>query len=77
VGLVTIVLTLCLLKGHANLHYLQASGAVVVASSHVLNRRLCRTCQVCERRDGRKRSTPVLHWPHRLGLAGLQREREL
>ena len=47
VGLVTIVTTMCLLKGNASQHYMQASGAVVVASSHFLNRHLCRTCTVC------------------------------
>ena len=48
VGLVTIVTTMCLLKGNASQHYMQASGAVVVASSHFLNRHLCRTCTVCK-----------------------------
>jgi MerC mercury resistance protein len=47
VGLVTIVVTMCLLKGNASHHYMQASGAVIVTSSHVLNRHLCRTCTVC------------------------------
>ena len=47
VGLLTIVTTICLLKGNASQHYMQASGAVVVASSHFLNRHLCRTCTVC------------------------------
>ena len=47
VGLLTLVTTMCLLKGNASQHYMQASGAVVVASSHFLNRRLCRTCTVC------------------------------
>jgi hypothetical protein len=47
-GLVTIVTTMCLLKGNASHHYIQAVGAVVVASSHVLNRHLCRTCTVCK-----------------------------
>ena len=47
VGLLTIVMTMCLLKGNASHHYMQAAGAVVVASSHVLNRHLCRTCTVC------------------------------
>ena len=48
VGLLTIVTTMCLLKGNASHHYIQAVGAVVVASSHVLNRHLCRTCTVCK-----------------------------
>ena len=48
VGLLTIVTTMCLLKGHASQPYMQASGAVVIASSHVLNRHLCRTCMVCQ-----------------------------
>jgi hypothetical protein len=47
VGLLTIVMTICLLKGNASQHYMQASGAVVVTSSHFLNRHLCRTCTVC------------------------------
>ena len=34
-------------KGTATQHYLQASGAVVVASSHFLNRHFCRGCVVC------------------------------
>ena len=48
VGLLTIVTTMCLLKGNASQHYMQAAGAVVVASSHFLNRHLCRTCTVCK-----------------------------
>src|SRR5882724_3106267 len=48
VGLLTIVTTICLLKGNASQHYMQASGAVVVASSHFLNRHLCRTCTICK-----------------------------
>ena len=47
VGLLTIVTTICLLKDNASQPYMQASGAVVVASSHFLNRHLCRTCTVC------------------------------
>jgi len=46
-GLVLIVGTICLLKGSASQHYIQASGAVVVASSHFLNRHLCRNCATC------------------------------
>ena len=48
VGLLTIVTTICLLNDNASQHYLQASGAVVVTSSHFLNRHLCRTCMVCQ-----------------------------
>jgi len=46
-GLLAIVTTICLLKGSASHHYIQASGAVVVASSHFLNRHLCRNCKAC------------------------------
>jgi hypothetical protein len=46
-GLLIIVTTICLLKGSASHHYIQASGAVVVASSHFLNRHLCGNCVVC------------------------------
>lgn len=46
-GLVVIVTTICLLKGNASHHYIQASGAMVVASSHFLNRHLCRNCVTC------------------------------
>ena len=46
-GLLVIVTTICLLKGNASHHYIQASGAVVVASSHFLNRHLCRNCVAC------------------------------
>jgi len=46
-GLLAIVTTICLLKGSASHHYVQASGAVVVASSHFLNRHLCRNCKAC------------------------------
>jgi len=46
-GLSIIVTTICVLKGTASQHYLQASGAVVVASSHFLNRHLCRNCGAC------------------------------
>src|SRR5882724_8036355 len=43
-GLLMIVTTICLFKGNANHHFIQASGAMVVASSHFLNRHLCRSC---------------------------------
>jgi len=46
-GLLAIVTTIWLLKGSASHHYVQASGAVVVASSHFLNRHLCRNCKAC------------------------------
>jgi hypothetical protein len=46
-GILAIVTTICLLKGSASHHYVQASGAVVVASSHFLNRHLCRNCKAC------------------------------
>jgi hypothetical protein len=46
-GLLIIFTTICLLKGSASHHYIQASGAVVVASSHFLNRHLCRNCAAC------------------------------
>jgi MerC mercury resistance protein len=46
-GLVVIITTICLFKGSASHHYIQASGAVVVASSHFLNRHLCRHCATC------------------------------
>jgi len=46
-GLVLIVATICLLRGSASQHYIQASGAIIVASSHFLNRRLCRDCIAC------------------------------
>jgi hypothetical protein len=42
-----IVTTICLLKGSASHHYIQGSGAVVFASSHFLNRHLCRNCVAC------------------------------
>jgi hypothetical protein len=46
-GLLVIVTTICLLKGSASHHDTQASGAMVVASSHFLNRHLCRNCVAC------------------------------
>jgi hypothetical protein len=46
-GLLMIVTTICLLKGSGSHHYIQASGAMVVASSHFLNRHLCRSCVAC------------------------------
>jgi hypothetical protein len=46
-GVLTIVATICLLKGSASHHYIQASGAVMIAGSHLLNHRFCRRCAVC------------------------------
>ena len=46
-GVLIIVLTLCFLRGSASQHYIQASGAVVIAGSHLLNHRFCRSCAVC------------------------------
>ena len=61
IGLVTIVITIGLLKGNASHHYIQASGAMVVASSHILNRYLCRTCTVCRLRPAK--SSAVMRSP--------------
>ena len=47
VGLLTIVTAILLLNGSAQHHYIQASGATLVAGSHLLNRRFCRTCHTC------------------------------
>jgi hypothetical protein len=46
-GLLIIITTICVFKGSASHHYIQASGAVVVASSHFLNRHWCRNCVAC------------------------------
>jgi hypothetical protein len=46
-GILAIMTAICLLKGSATMHYLQASGATMVAGSHWLNRRLCRNCATC------------------------------
>jgi hypothetical protein len=46
-GILAIMTAICLLKGSATMHYLQASGATMVAGSHWLNRRLCRSCATC------------------------------
>ena len=48
-GLVIIVTAICLLKGLASHHYIQASGAMVIAGSHLLNHRFCRSCMTCRR----------------------------
>jgi hypothetical protein len=47
VGVLTIVTAICFLKGSASHHYIQASGAVVIAGSHLLNHRFCRNCMKC------------------------------
>jgi hypothetical protein len=47
VGVFTIVVTICLLKGSASHHYIQASGAVIIAGSHLLNHQFCKSCATC------------------------------
>jgi hypothetical protein len=47
-GVVILVTTLCFLKGSANHHYIQASGAVIIAGSHFLNHRFCQSCGTCQ-----------------------------
>jgi hypothetical protein len=46
-GILSILAAICLLKGPATMHYLQASGATMVAGSHWLNHRFCRSCATC------------------------------
>jgi len=46
-GIAVIVAAMCLLKGSASHHYVQASGAVMIAGSHLLNHRFCKTCATC------------------------------
>jgi hypothetical protein len=46
-GIVIIVTAMCLLKGSASHHYIQASGAVFIAGSHLLNHRFCKSCATC------------------------------
>jgi MerC mercury resistance protein len=46
-GLLLIMIAICALKGSATGHYLQGSGAMMVAGSHWLNRQLCRRCPAC------------------------------
>ena len=53
-GILAIMVAICLLKGSATMHYLQASGATMVAGSHWLNRRLCRSCATCCSHDASK-----------------------
>jgi MerC mercury resistance protein len=48
-GILTIMGAICLLSGSVAHHYIQASGATLVAGSHLLNRRFCRDCQTCRR----------------------------
>jgi hypothetical protein len=46
-GIAIIVTAMCLLKGSASHHYIQASGAVFIAGSHLLNHRFCKSCATC------------------------------
>lgn len=46
-GVAIIVAAMCLLTGSASHHYVQASGAVMIAGSHLLNHRFCKTCATC------------------------------
>jgi hypothetical protein len=46
-GIAIIVAALCVLKGSASHHYVQASGAVMIAGSHLLNHRFCKSCATC------------------------------
>jgi len=46
-GIMIIVAAMCLLKGSASHHYVQASGAVMIAGSHLLNHRSCKSCATC------------------------------
>jgi MerC mercury resistance protein len=54
VGILTIVGTIFFLKGSTSHHYIQASGAVVIAGSHLLNHRFCRSCMVCRAESDNK-----------------------
>jgi hypothetical protein len=56
-GVLTIVATICFLKGSTSHHYIQASGAVVIASSHLLNHRFCRSCTSCREKSEKKCQT--------------------
>lgn len=53
-GVLTIVATICFLKGSTSHHYIQASGAVVIAGSHLLNHRFCRSCTICREESEKK-----------------------
>ena len=55
-GILVILGAICLLKGSPSMHYLQASGATMVASSHWLNHRLCKSCKTCGSRDAAGRA---------------------
>ena len=46
-GVLMIVAAICLLEGSVTHHYVQASGGLVIASSHFLNRHFCRSCVAC------------------------------
>jgi hypothetical protein len=46
-GIAIIVAAMCLLKGSASHHYVQAAGAVMIAGSHLLNHRFCKSCATC------------------------------
>jgi MerC mercury resistance protein len=46
-GVAIIVAAICLLEGSASHHYVQASGAVMIAGSHLLNHQFCKTCATC------------------------------
>jgi hypothetical protein len=50
-GILVIMGAICLLKGSPSMHYLQASGATMVAGSHWLNHRLCRSCATCRSQE--------------------------
>ena len=47
IGILLFLIAVCILKGSVSAHYVQASGATLVAGSHWLNRRLCRSCITC------------------------------
>jgi hypothetical protein len=55
-GLLMIMAAICLLGGSVTHHYIQASGATLVAGSHFLNRRFCRDCQTCSEEPQELRS---------------------
>jgi len=46
-GILVIITTICVLKGSASQHYIQASGALMITGSHFLNRCMCRKCVSC------------------------------
>ena len=46
-GIAIIVTAMCLLKGSASQHYIQASGAAMIAGSHLINHRFCKSCTKC------------------------------